>query len=132
MEDMYNSIGLTSSIRAQAVTAAVNGAGVELANFNSATVVFDLGTFAGTTPTATIKIQESDDNVTFTDVAAADLIGGALPGIDATTDETVYKRGYIGIKKYVRVIVSAIAGTSPSLPMSAVVIRGHARTYPVA
>lgn len=132
MQDMYNNVGILSSIAAQAIAAAVNGVGVDLANFNSATVILDLGTFAGTTPTATIQVQESDDNVTFTAVADAELIGGVLPAtIDTTNDLTVYKRGYNGIKRYLRVAVTAVTGTGPSLPASATIVRGHARKYPI-
>ncbi|MFC4768736.1 hypothetical protein [Effusibacillus consociatus] len=131
-KDLYNNVSPAQSIRAQAVAAVLNGTGVNLSGYESATILIDLGTFAGTTPTATIKIQESSDDATYTDVAAADLLGGALPAtIDTTNDETVYKRGYIGSKKFVRVIVSSIAGTGASLPMSAVVVRGHARHMPV-
>lgn len=131
--DLYNSVSPASSIVAQAVTATVNGTGVDLQGFESADVLIDLGTFAGTTPTATIQIQESDDNSTFTAVAAADLIGGALPAtIDPTNDVALYERGYIGTKRYIRVAVTAVTGTSPSLPMSAVVVRGHARSKPAS
>jgi hypothetical protein len=129
--DMYNVNSPSSSIRAQAVTATLNGTGVDLQGFEGALVLLDLGLFGGTTPTATIKIQESDDNTTFTDVAAADLLGGVLPAIDTTNDETTYERGYIGRKRYIRVAVTAIAGTSPSLPTSAVVVRGGPRKQPV-
>ena len=129
--DLYNKVSPASSILARTVTATVNGIGVDLQGYESADVLIDLGTFEGTTPSATIQIQESDDNTTFTAVAAADLIGGALPAtIDTTNDDTLYERGYLGRKRYVRVAVTAISGTGPSLPMSAVVVRGHARSMP--
>jgi len=126
MRDLASNISPAASIVAQAVTATLNGAGVDLRGFDAAAVILDLGTFAGTTPTATVKIQESDDNAAFTDVAAGDLIGGGqLATIDTTNDVAVYERGYIGAKRYLRVAVTAIAGTSPSLPMSAMVVRGR-------
>jgi hypothetical protein len=130
--DLYNNITAAASIGAQAVTAALNGSSVDMANYASAVVLLDLGTFAGTTPSATIQIQESDDNSTFTAVAAADLHGGALPGtIDTTNDAQLYERGYIGQKRYLRVAITAIAGTGPSLPLSAVIVRGHPRKAPI-
>ena len=131
IRDLYNNVSPATSLSARAVAAAVNGAGVDMQGFDSADILIDLGTFAGTTPTATIQIQESDDNTNFTAVAAADLIGGALPAsIDTTNDETLYERGYIGSKRYIRVAVTAVGGTGPSLPMSAVVVRGHAKSKP--
>jgi glycerol kinase len=132
MQDLHNNIGFVQSIRSQVVTAAVNGSSADLQNFNSAEFMIDLGTFAGTTPTATIKLQESEDNVTFTDISTEDILGGALPVIDTTNDESVHKRGYLGNKRYVRGIVSATTGTGPSLPMSITVVKGHARKYPIS
>jgi hypothetical protein len=69
---------------------------------------------------ATIKVQESVDNSTFTDVADTDLIGltGNPAGV-AQTASTIVKVGYIGSKRYVR--VATTAGTAALF--SAVVIR---------
>lgn len=133
MRDLYNEIGPAQSLKPQAVTGAVNGTGVDLQGFGGATVLVDTGTITGTSPTITPKIQESDDNSTFTDVAAADLLGGALPAtIGTAEDDTLYKRGYLGTKRYLRGIVSAVGGTSPSLPMAISVVRSHAHRSPVA
>lgn len=130
--DIYNELSEVNSINAQAVTATLNGTSADLQGFESAQVLIDLGTFGGTTPTATIQIQDSADDATFAAVAAADLQGGALPDpIDTTNDAQLLVRGYIGSKRYVRVAVTATGGTSPSLPMSATIQRGHARTQPV-
>jgi hypothetical protein len=133
MKDIKSDLGVSQSIAPQAVTATTNGTGIDLQGFNAALAVIDLGTFGGTTPTATIAIQESADNSTFTDVANADLLGGdQLAEIDTSNDVAVYKRGYKGTKRYLRVAVTAIGGTSPSLPMAAQIIRGHANDAPVA
>lgn len=133
MRDLESKLAVAQSIAPQAVTATVNGSGVDLRGYDGALVVIDLGTFGGTTPTATIKIQDSADNTTFTDVALADLVGGdQLATIDPTNDLAVYRRGYIGTKRYVRVAVTAIAGTGPSLPMAAQVVSGYASREPVA
>lgn len=133
MRDLYNDIAPAQSLSPRAVTAAVNGAGVDLRGFDSATFLVDTGTITGTTPTATVALQESDDNVTFTAIAAADLLGGALPAsIDPTNDDTLYRRGYLGTRRYVRVAVTAVSGTGPSLPMAGSVVRGHPAQAPVA
>jgi hypothetical protein len=78
---------------------------------------------AATTP-ATVKIQESTDNSTFTDVADTDLIGltGNTSGV-AQTASTVVQIAYIGAKRFVRVITTA--GTAALF--SATVARGHLR-----
>lgn len=126
-QDLYTAQSAINSLRAAARTATANGTAADLKGYEAALVVIDLGTFAGTTPTATLQVQESDDNSTYTVVAAADLQGGALAGIDTTNDEQLHVRGYLGTKRYLRVAITAIAGTTPSLPCSASIVRGHAR-----
>lgn len=109
----------------------VNGTGIDLSGYDGAVVCVDVGTLAGSaTPTITLEIQESSDNTTFTAVAAADLDGGVLPAIVAANDDTFYEIGYKGLKRYVRVSVTAKGGTSPALPCSAVVVRGRPRVRP--
>lgn len=130
MYDLHNDLSPVTSIQPQAVAAPVNGAGVSLVPFSSAVILVGVGEFAGTTPTATIVIQESDDDSAYTAVAAGDLYGGQLPAISTTTDETLYERGYKGRKPYLRVAVTAIAGENASLPMNAVIVRGHPSIKP--
>lgn len=130
LRDLRASIAPAESIRAQSLTATANGTGVDLRGYDSAAILIAVGAFAGTTPTGTLQIQESDDNVTFTAVNAADLQGGALPAMDTTNDEQVLERGYIGVKRYLRVALTAIAGAGASLPIAAVVIRGHPHVKP--
>lgn len=128
--DLSSRIKLVQSISARALTATVNGTGVDTNGYGSVVAVLDMGTFAGTTPTATVRLEDSADNSTFAAVAAADLHGGALPAIDTTTDEQIVERGYIGSKRYVRWAVTAIAGAGASLPVSGSFILGHASSNP--
>jgi hypothetical protein len=109
------------SVVPQSIGGAVNGTGVDLAGAEAALVVLSNG---AATAGATVKIQESDDNSTFTDVADADLIGltGNPAGV-AQTASTIVKVSYVGVKRYVRVITTA--GTAALF--SAEVIRGHLR-----
>lgn len=132
--DLKNDLAPVTSLPAAAYSdpsLPVNGTGVDLANYDAAVILVDAGTLGGSsTPTITLQIQESDDNSTFTAVAAADLAGGLLPAIVAANDETLYERGYTGLKRYIRVSVTAKGGTSPALPASAVVVRGKPRVKP--
>lgn len=114
-----------NSLAPAARTATANGTGVDLANFASAAVVFSVGTI--TDGTHTPKIQESDDNSTFTDVAAADQIG-TLAALASNTNQ---RAGYRGSKRYIRA-VSTVAGATTGGVYAAVVIRGDARKQPVA
>ena len=46
------------SIGPDQYTAAANGAGVDLLGYDANAIVITTGTFGGTTPTATAKVQE--------------------------------------------------------------------------
>jgi hypothetical protein len=109
------------SIAPQSIGGAVTGAGVDLSGAEAALLILNSG--AATTP-ATVKIQESTDNSTFTDVMDIDLIGTTLntSGV-AQTASTVVKVSYIGVCRYVRVITTA--GTAALF--SAEVVRGKLR-----
>ena len=97
---------LSTSLAPAARTASANGAGVDVANVGEVTVHWVVG--AITDGTHTPKIQESDDNSTYTDVDAAHLVG-SLAALAASTNQKI---GYIGARRYVRA-VTTIAG-SPS------------------
>lgn len=126
MKDLVNRIAAALSLLFAARTATTNGTGVDLANCEGATILVQTGTI--TDGTHTISLQESDDNVTFTNVAAADLIG-TPPAITAPDDDKVFKFGYIGIKRYIRV-VSTVAGTTTGGVYGASVITHGRRKQP--
>lgn len=123
--DIKQTLDVVNSLAPAARTATANGTGVDLANFASANVVFSVGTI--TDGTHTPSVQESDDNSTFTAVAAADLIG-TLANLASNTNQRV---GYRGTKRYVRA-VSTVAGATTGGVYAGVVVRGDARKQPVA
>lgn len=131
MKDMKSTVDVAKSLEAAAYSATANGTGVDLQGYEGALFVYDMGVFGGTSPTATLKLQESDDNVTFTDVAAADLEGTQPAAITGAADQIIARVGYKGSKRYLRAAITAIGGTSPSLPLSASVVRGAARHNPL-
>jgi hypothetical protein len=110
------------SVAPQSIGGAVNGTGVDLAGCESALIVLANG---AATAAATVKVQESSDNSSFTDVADSDLIGltGNTSGV-AQTASTVVKVSYVGTKRYVR--VATTAGTAALF--SAVVVRDACAT----
>ena len=121
------------SIAPQAVTTTLNGTGVDTAGFRAMAVLIALGVFGGTTPTATVQIQDSPDNVTFTAVPAASLAGGGvIPQITPANANTMVRRAYVGTQRYLRVAVTAIAGASASLPLCGVVLLDDAQKQPTA
>lgn len=131
MKSLRDAILVGASLVPDQYTAAANGTGVDLLGYESAAVEILTGAFGGTTPTATAKVQESSDDSTYTDVADSDLIGatGNTSGF-ALAASSVKTVSYIGSKRYVRFIISAVGGTSPVIRASASVVRGHARRKP--
>lgn len=128
--EIKSEIDIDQSLAPAARVATANGVGVDLRDFDSAMVAIDAGVAAGTTPSFTFEVQESDDNVTYTAVADTDL-DGTEPAITGANDEQIHLIGYKGVKRYIRVAITAVTGTSPSLPCSATVVRGHAHLRPV-
>lgn len=120
--DMRLELDPKVSVAPQSVTGAINGTGVDLQGAEAALIVIDNG--AATTP-ATVIIQESPDNATWTAVADSDLIGasGNAAGVLQTVS-TVAKVSYVGVQRYVRVTITASASAAL---FSAEVVRGHLR-----
>lgn len=120
--DLYNNATTVQSLKPAARTASANGTGVDLLGYESALVVIDAG--AWTDGSHTFEVQESDDDSTYTAVAAADL-QGSEPVVDgATDDDQVYELGYVGSKRYLRVITT-VTGTTTGAVYAASIVRGH-------
>jgi hypothetical protein len=115
-----------ASIVPDQYTGTTNGTGIDLQGAEAALISIPTGAFGGTTPTASYKVQESDTlGSGYTDVADTDLIGatGNTSGV-ALAASAVQKVSYIGSKRFVRVIVSAVGGSSPVIRTGATVIQG--------
>jgi hypothetical protein len=127
MKDMFNSFNAALSLPPAARTASANGVGVDLQGFEGALVLIQTGII--TDGTHVFEVQESSDNATFTAVVDTDLLG-TEPTAGATDDDKVYRIGYIGTKRYIRVISTA-SGTTSGGVYGASVVRGFARKQPV-
>jgi len=123
--DLHNSISVAASIVPAVQTATVTGSGVDMRDFNSAVVVISTGAIVGAGLFSS-KLQESDDNTTFTDVAAIDLLGTPPAALLAST---THEFGYIGSKRYIRPVLTLVSGTS--IAAGASVVRGHPNLGPV-
>jgi hypothetical protein len=128
MRDLKNNFDAVISLAPAARTASANGSGVDLSGYGGAMVLVTTGLI--TDATHTIEVQESEDNATFTAVADADL-QGTEPAIGAADDNKVYRVGYLGNKRYVRVVVT-VAGATTGGVLGASVVRGLPRYAPLA
>lgn len=141
MRDLANNISVAQSLAPAVRTADANGTGVDLQGFESATILVDTGA-EGDTLSGSVKIdfklEDSDDNSTFAAVTASTAVIGTIDsnGIFLTLDadaETpqVAKIGYTGGKRYVRVVADFTGTHTNGTPVSASVVRSHARHNPV-
>lgn len=130
--DLKNDLAPIQSLKAtsQADPAVpVNGTGVDLANYDAAVVVIDAGAIVGAGATLTFEVQDSDDNAAFTAVADA-YLDGAEPVVSSANHNQIFEIGYKGIRRYVRVAITAKAGTTPTMACAASVVRGKPRVRP--
>ena len=142
MKDLSNNIAPAVSIINAVKTAAANGTGVDLQGYASATVLVEVGAEGDTLSSSVyfeVSLEHSDDDSTYTDVAQADIVDGTISsgGIFLKLDGTangnpdtageIYRVGYIGGKRYVRVVLAKTGTHSNGTPLGAMIVRGHAR-----
>ena len=138
MRDLANSIAVLATLAPAARTASADGTGVDLKGFESATVIAEVGaegiTLSGT-DYITFALEHSDDDSTYTAVtASADVVEGTVDssGIFATFDDNaeapaVATIGYVGGKRYVRVVDERSGTHGSATPTAAVIVKGHPR-----
>lgn len=127
--DIKNNVGPVQSTAPAAYTASANGSSADLQDFEGALVLIDAGLW--TDGTHTFAVEESSDDSSFSAVANADLLGSE-PVVDSlTSDGQIYRLGYIGSKRYIRVAVTVASATSGAV-YGASIVRGAPRSAPVA
>lgn len=94
------------------------GSGADLRDFDSAAVLLSADAAAVADP---VKLEESDDAETWSDVAAEDILGDPLAVVQSGTTMV----GYRGSKRYLRANVTTSAGN-----VSAVILGGNAHGQP--
>ena len=142
MKDMSNSVATAVSIKNAVKTSAENGTGVDLQGYESATVFVDVGAEGDTLSSSVhfeISLEHSDDNSSYADVAQADIVDGTISGsgiwlkLDGTaggnpdTAGDIFRVGYRGGKRYIRVVLAKTETHSTGTPIGAFVMKGHAR-----
>jgi hypothetical protein len=143
LRDMYSLTEPVVSLGAAVRSADANGTGVDLRGFGAATILLNIGV-GGITFDATNKIefvlQESDDDSTYTAVAATDVIvpssvtvtsGIVRSLVAAHAAAAVYRVGYIGTKRYIRVAADFSGTHGTGTPIAATVLRQKPDLAPV-
>lgn len=119
------SIGITQL--PNVVTATTTATGVDLAGFRSAMFVAVIGTI--TDGTFAFDPEESDDNSTWTNIAAGDL-SGAFVNATSAADDRVQKVGYMGTKRYVRCNLTISGSPVTGGAVGIIVVKGDPITKP--
>jgi hypothetical protein len=117
LRDLYSNVAVWPSIAPAVLTADTTGAAVSTANVKALAFVATCGAVVGTGNFG-IKLQDSPDGTTWTDVPAA-LVQSDAPAV--LVQNAVYRLGYIGGKAWVRPFADYVSGTSLALSVVAVV-----------
>tara|TARA_R110002020_G_scaffold5179_4_gene21927 strand:- start:10360 stop:10752 length:393 start_codon:yes stop_codon:yes gene_type:complete len=128
-KDSYSNTKVLASLVPAVHTATLKGSTVDTKGFGTALLVVNTGAIAGD-GLYVMSLEESDTTTDgdFDDVAAADVMGDALP--ESLAASTVYRLGYIGKKRYVRAVITKTSGTS--IAAGAVFVLGTPALAPVA
>ena len=114
------------SLRPDARTTTEDGIGVDTSRFSSCSVVLEVGTVSGSSPTLDIKIQESDDNSSFSDIT-----GAVFTQVIASdkSQEIAIENLNTTRKKFLRA-VATIGGSTPVFNSAVVFVLGRADITP--
>ncbi|MGE3771262.1 MAG: hypothetical protein AB7G06_09980 [Bdellovibrionales bacterium] len=129
LKDIKSQTNALLSLSPAARTSSADGSTVDLRDYGSAAFVVLFGTH--TDGTHTPSAEESDDGSNWDAIAAGDLAGSFAAVSSSAGNGTVQRVGYLGSKRYVRVVMTC-AGTTTGALSSAIVVAGHAAQQPVA
>ena len=121
MQDLRNNIESGLSLVPAARNATANGTGIDLQGYEGALAVVCVG--ALTDGTHTFSLEHSDVlGSGYTAVTAVDMLGSFVAG----TASSIQSVGYIGMKRYLRV-VQTVAGATTGAVTCASIARGMER-----
>jgi len=127
VRDINKEVSVVTTIApAAAATATTTGTTVDLANYRAAMVVLHIGVVTDGTFVPTL--EESDNDSDWSTVAAGNL-SGSFASVTAAADETIQEVGYLGTKRYLRLVMTETVASAGAL-FSATVVRGRPLTKP--
>jgi hypothetical protein len=142
MQDLSNNIELGNSIINGVKTAAANGTGIDLQGFEEATAVVSVGAEGDTLSGSVyfeVSLEHSDDDSTYTDCVQADIVNGTIDaggiwlkldgttGGDPDTAGGQWQVGYVGGKRYVRLVLAKAGTHSTGTPISGLIVKSRPR-----
>ncbi len=139
MKDLHNNIEVAAVLHPIGIAATEIFTDIDLAGWNSAELVIDIGLDAALTAAAywTFTLKDSPDGTTYTAVEDADMLGvtgivaGLILTVDSTAeDNTIYHFGYVGGQRYLELTLTE-AGTALTGPICIMILKGHPQDAPV-
>jgi hypothetical protein len=133
MKDMHSGVTALVAIAAAILDADNTPPAIDLQGYHAAELVLSVGvggiTFNGTNKVE-FKLTHSDDDVTYTAVTAADMLGVDAVGtggiVKALTSAhaaaSAYRFGYVGGKRYLKLLADFSGTHGTGTPIAAVVI----------
>lgn len=141
MRDQLNRLHFVPALAPAAAAVADNtvqtGATIDRRGFDSLTFAIVTGALADADATFAVKLQHGDasDASDMADCAAADMLPSANAVSNASftfaDDSECRKIGYVGGKRYVRVVITP-ANNAAAAPMAAIAVLGRASLEPTA
>ncbi len=122
MKDLKSRIAVAHLLDAQTVSSDTKTKYVDLAGFGSAVVLVNIGSASFSSANITPILQESDStaDASFTPVSASDMVGSFTTVSDANGDQVTQVVGYIGSKRYIRVLLDVSGSLSIPVAVDAV------------
>jgi hypothetical protein len=124
-KDLFNNNVLVQSIDPDTYATTIEGESADRKFSDSLLAIISVGDW--TDGTHTFTLEESDDDITFTAVSAAQTQGEPVVVDGATDDNQAYKLGYMGIMRYVRVTSTVTGGPGTGAVYGAVIEKSHLR-----
>lgn len=142
LQDLHSHVNVAQAIGPVVAAADTTPAAIDMRDYRSAEIVLAVGV-GGITFSSTNKIEfvmtHSDDDSTYSNVADADVLGvsGISGGIikslvAAHAAAAVYRFGYRGGKRYLKIMADFSGTHGTGTPISCTVLRGNALFHPVA
>ena len=142
MKDIHSDFTRAVAIGAATLSADNTPAAVDLRGYDAAEILLDIGiggiTFSGTNKIE-FKLTHSDDDSTYTDVATADMLGVTVASggiikslIAAHAAPGVYRYGYKGGKRYLKLLADFSGTHGSGTPIAASVLLGRGHDSPQA
>lgn len=142
MKDMHSGLTVVSAIGAATLAADNTPAAIDLQGFNAAEIILAIGaggiTFSGSNKIEFV-LTESNDDSTYTAVADDDVLGATVATggiikalVAAHATASVYRFGYVGNKRYLKLLADFSGTHGTGTPIAAMVIKGEPFDAPQA